>query len=295
MRVGEALGLHRSDLHFASSATALGCPVGGPHLHVVGRDNENGARAKSGERSVPVPAEVLACYDRYLHERDACPGAQGCDFVLVNCAHAPFGRPMTADAFRKWLAASSRRAGLSRAVTPHMFRHDGDRAPRPGRRARRREGAARPCLDPLDRALPAPWPGRPAPGGGAPWPPSVRQGAKVSARAAEAPRDLPPRVAGRLHDALDIALLAGVGWDPLSVTFAPDRHHRLLGYRLCRVAGCGLEAWSPSGLCGGCLARFETEGKGAGLDAFCEKGCGRKNRSRDGSAWSAASPVSSAR
>ena len=57
---------------------------------------------------VPVPAEVLACYDRYLHERDACPGAQDCDFVLVNCAHAPFGHPMTTDAVRKWLAASSR-------------------------------------------------------------------------------------------------------------------------------------------------------------------------------------------
>jgi integrase len=88
-------------------------------------------------------------------------------------------------------------------------------------------------------------------------------------------------VASRLHDALDIALLAGAGWDPLSVTFAPDRHHRLFGYRLCRVAGCGLEAWSPSGLCGGCLARFRKEGEGAGLDAFCQKGPGRKNRSRD--------------
>jgi integrase/recombinase XerD len=107
LRVGEALGLHRCDLHFTSSAAALGCPMGGPHLHVVGRDNANGARAKSGGRSVPVPAEVLAC----------------CDFVLVNCAHAPFGHPMTTDAFRKWLAASSRRAGLARAVTPHMFRH----------------------------------------------------------------------------------------------------------------------------------------------------------------------------
>jgi integrase/recombinase XerD len=123
LRVGEALGLHRCDLHFASSSAALGCPMGGPHLHVVGRDNVNGARAKSGGRSVPVPAEVLACYGRYLHERDACPGAQGCDFVLVNCAHAPFGRPMTTDAFRKWLAVTSRRAGLSRPVTPHMFRH----------------------------------------------------------------------------------------------------------------------------------------------------------------------------
>lgn len=94
----------------------------------------------------------------------------------------------------------------------------------------------------------------------------------MSARAAEALRGLPPRVAGRLHDALDVALLAGVGWDPLSAAFAPGSHHRLLGYRLCRVTGCGLEAWSPSGLCGGCLARFEKEGKGADLDAFCEKG-----------------------
>jgi hypothetical protein len=103
----------------------------------------------------------------------------------------------------------------------------------------------------------------------------------VSARAAQAARRLPPRVPGGLRDALDIALLAGAGWDPRSATFAPDRHHRLLGYRLCRVAGCGLEAWSPSGLCGGCLARFGKEGEGAGLDAFCRKGPGRKNRSRD--------------
>jgi integrase/recombinase XerD len=123
LRVGEALGLRRSDLHLASSSAALGCTMRGPHLHVVGRDNANGARAKTGERSVPVPAEVLACYDRYLRERDACPGTQDCDFVLVNTAHAPLGHPMTTDALRKWLAASSRRAGLSRAVTPHMFRH----------------------------------------------------------------------------------------------------------------------------------------------------------------------------
>jgi len=123
LRVGEALGLRRSDLHFASSAAALGCTMPGPHLHVVSRDNENGARAKSGERSVPVSAEVLSCYDRYLRERDACPGAGDCDFVLVNCAHTPFGRPMTTDAVRKWLAGCSRRAGLSRSVTPHMFRH----------------------------------------------------------------------------------------------------------------------------------------------------------------------------
>jgi len=103
----------------------------------------------------------------------------------------------------------------------------------------------------------------------------------VSAPAAAVAGGRLPRPARRLHDVLDIALLAGLGWEPHSATFAPGRHHRLLGYRLCRVAGCGLEAWTPSGLCGGCLARFEKEGKGAGLEAFCQKGPGRKNRSRD--------------
>ena len=30
---------------------------------------------------------------------------------------------MSTDAVRKWLAVLSRRAGLARAVTPHLFRH----------------------------------------------------------------------------------------------------------------------------------------------------------------------------
>ena len=45
LRVGDALGLHHCDLHFASSVAALGCAMSGPHLHVAGRDNANGARA----------------------------------------------------------------------------------------------------------------------------------------------------------------------------------------------------------------------------------------------------------
>jgi integrase/recombinase XerD len=123
LRVGEALGLRRSDLHLVTSAAALGCATPGPHLHVVGRDNPNRARAKSGDRAVPVRAEVLSCYDRYLAERASCPAAEDCDFVLVNLAHRPLGQPMTTDAVRKWLAALSARAGLSRRITPHMFRH----------------------------------------------------------------------------------------------------------------------------------------------------------------------------
>jgi len=123
LRVGEALGLRRSDLHLVPTAAAQGCAVPGPHLHVVGRDNPNRARAKSGDRAVPVRAEVLSCYDRYLCEREAYPAAADCDFVLVTLRRNPVGRPMSTDTVRKWLATLSRRAELDRVLTPHMFRH----------------------------------------------------------------------------------------------------------------------------------------------------------------------------
>lgn len=101
MRIGEVLGLRRSDLHFASSSTEVRCQVCGPHLHVVHRDNPNGASAKARDpRVVPVGAWVLAYYDRYSEERLACPDADGCDFVFVNLFHQPFGAPMTDSAVR---------------------------------------------------------------------------------------------------------------------------------------------------------------------------------------------------
>lgn len=123
LRIGELLGLRRSDLHFVATSGALDCSVSGPHLHVVARDNPNRARAKSGGRHIPVRAEVLSCYDRYLSERAACPPAEACDFVLVNLFHAPLGRPMSDHTVRQWLASLSERAGLDRVVRPHMFRH----------------------------------------------------------------------------------------------------------------------------------------------------------------------------
>jgi len=124
LRIGEALGLRRSDLHFMASSTSVGCRVPGPHVHVVRRENPNGASAKSRDsRSVPVGTWVLGYYDRYLEERLACPAADGCDFVLVNLFHAPHGAPMTASAARQLFRALSRRAGLARPVHPHMLRH----------------------------------------------------------------------------------------------------------------------------------------------------------------------------
>jgi site-specific recombinase XerD len=125
LRIGEALGLRRADLHFTGSSTSLGCSVPGPHLHVVHRkDNANGASAKSrNDRVVPVGAWVLAYYDRYCAERLSCPGADECDFVFVNLFHPPLGQPMTASAVRQGLRGLSRRAGIGRAIHPHMLRH----------------------------------------------------------------------------------------------------------------------------------------------------------------------------
>ena len=124
LRIGAALGLRRCDVHFMDSAVALGCRLAGPHLHVVPRDNPNRARAKAKRPfSVPVPAEVVAVYERYLLERTEVPAAAGCDFVFVNLFHAPLGEPMRYPIARQLLAGLSAKAGLDRTVTPHMFRH----------------------------------------------------------------------------------------------------------------------------------------------------------------------------
>ncbi len=124
LRIGEALGLRRSDLHLMASAKQLGCSVTGAHLHVVPRDNANGAAAKSRcERVVPLAHYVVSYYDLYLDERECCPAAAGCDFVFVNLFHEPLGAPMRAGRVNQLFASLSLRAKLEREVTPHMLRH----------------------------------------------------------------------------------------------------------------------------------------------------------------------------
>jgi integrase len=60
LRRGELTGLRRSDVHFLVDSGPLGCPVKGAHLHVVRRDNPNGAWAKS-RRHRAVPVDFLGC------------------------------------------------------------------------------------------------------------------------------------------------------------------------------------------------------------------------------------------
>jgi integrase/recombinase XerD len=124
LRIGEALGLRRSDLHLSDGSSDLGCVVDGPHVHVVHRDNLNRASAKSrNDRHVPANRWVLAYYGRYMAERERCAPAEACDFVFVNLFRQPLGAPMKPGAAEELFGALSRRAGLSRRVTPHMLRH----------------------------------------------------------------------------------------------------------------------------------------------------------------------------
>jgi integrase/recombinase XerD len=125
LRIGQALGLRRSDLHLMENSRAVGCSVQGPHLHVVRReDNENLALSKR-RRELVVPAHpaLVGIYAAYCAERDRVPAAARSDFVFVNLAGGEVGRAMTDGRAREVVAAVGRRAGIDRVVTPHQFRH----------------------------------------------------------------------------------------------------------------------------------------------------------------------------
>jgi integrase/recombinase XerD len=124
LRRGELCGLRRSDVHLLADSRLLGCAVTRAHLHVVRRDNVNGAWAKSRrQRVVPLDFLVVQAFDAYELERMELPEARASDFVLVNLFRGRVGAPMRPDAVGELLAALSRRAVLARLVTPHQLRH----------------------------------------------------------------------------------------------------------------------------------------------------------------------------
>jgi integrase/recombinase XerD len=124
LRRGEATGLRRSDLHMLPDNRVLGCAIEGAHVHVIRRANANGAWAKSRHaRAVPLDFLVVWAIDQYQVERQQCPAARDCDFLLVNLFRPPLGRPMPPEAIGELFTALSARAGLSRMVTPHKGRH----------------------------------------------------------------------------------------------------------------------------------------------------------------------------
>lgn len=132
IRIGEALGLHRQDMHLLTDSRDLGCPIGGPHLHVRRRPgNTNGALAKSRfPRSIPVPPEAIELYADYLHERahrlrdvdgPGGPGGGENPLVFVNLYRAPLGRGLGYGSTKEMFDRLAERTGVT--VRPHLLRH----------------------------------------------------------------------------------------------------------------------------------------------------------------------------
>lgn len=124
LRRGELVGLRRSDLHLLPENSVHECAIAGAHVHVVRRDNPNGAQAKSRySRAVPLDFLVVRAIDLYLLERAERTLAADSDFLLVNLFREPVGAPMAMGAINELFERLCHRAKLSRSITPHQARH----------------------------------------------------------------------------------------------------------------------------------------------------------------------------
>ena len=123
LRIGEALGLRREDMHLLPDSTHLGCRTGGAHLHVRPRqDNINGARAKAGRpRMVPLTQEAVHRYRDHLAEREQVAGSADCDYVFLNLVGVHAGHPLSYSNTKQVIERIGRRCGLT--ARPHMMRH----------------------------------------------------------------------------------------------------------------------------------------------------------------------------
>ncbi len=97
IRIGEAPGPPRQDMHLLASSHTLGCTTDGPHTHVHRRsDNPNQALAKTPKpRTTPVTPDLATPYTDYRWERDAIPEAADTETAFVNLFRPPLGQAMS--------------------------------------------------------------------------------------------------------------------------------------------------------------------------------------------------------
>jgi len=106
-RAGEVLGLRHEDI------AAAECEI-----TVTPRENANGARAKSGTRTVPVDPELIRLYADYLQEEY---GDLDSDYVFVNIWAEPRGQAWSYQAAYDLVLRLRARTGLD--FDPHWLRH----------------------------------------------------------------------------------------------------------------------------------------------------------------------------
>ena len=120
-RAGEVLGLRHEDI------AAAECEI-----TIVPRENANGARAKSGGRTVPVGPELIRLYADYLHEEY---GPARSDYVFINIWAEPKGYAWTYQAVYDLVLRLRARTGI--VFDPHWYRHGSGYSLAAGRRADR--------------------------------------------------------------------------------------------------------------------------------------------------------------
>lgn len=108
MRKSELLGLCHEDMGDFGDNT----------IRVVRRINPNGARAKGGERVIPVSAELMQMYNDYLIYE--YPEVES-DYVFVNIWAGEVGMPMNPRVLNTMFDRLSQKTGIN--VYPHLFRH----------------------------------------------------------------------------------------------------------------------------------------------------------------------------
>jgi integrase/recombinase XerD len=106
-RAGEALGLRHEDI------AAAECEIS-----IVPRENANGARAKSGGRTVPVGPELVRLYADYLHGEY---GGLDSSYVFVNLFAGPRGHAWSYPAVYDLVLRLRAKTGID--FDPHWFRH----------------------------------------------------------------------------------------------------------------------------------------------------------------------------
>jgi integrase/recombinase XerD len=106
-RAGEALGLRHEDI------AAAECEI-----TIEPRENANGARAKSGARTIPVGPELIRLYADYLHEEY---GGTDSSYVFVNLFAGPRGHAWSYPAVFDLVLRLRAKTGID--FDPHWFRH----------------------------------------------------------------------------------------------------------------------------------------------------------------------------
>ncbi|RME31492.1 MAG: tyrosine recombinase [Candidatus Zixiibacteriota bacterium] len=100
LRLSELIHLRLADIEFAAG-----------FIRVTGKGNK--------QRLVPLGEYAKAALERYLRSQDARPAAQHTDLVFVGRQ----GRPFSRAGIWKLIKRIVNRAGVTRHVSPHTFRH----------------------------------------------------------------------------------------------------------------------------------------------------------------------------